>query len=144
MMKFSQVILLSFCIAHGAFSQESVDGLIGKWQFVSKSGGMTGKIIVANPEDQPKIIEFTSDSIFREYKGDSLIFEKHYQVIKSKSIFHSRSQDIIIFDKKSVKQSFSVHGSRLTLKDECYDCFGHIYRRVKPLEKKLLKENNNR
>ena len=98
---------------------------LGKWTWVSSSGGFAGTI--ETPASTGKVIsvEFTRKK-FRKYVNSVLTEEMKYSVATEKSIFSTSELEIITYS-HDWRQSYLVKGDTLFLSDECYDCFGHVY-----------------
>ena len=147
-------ITLSLGLATSAFSQLSKEKLIiGTWQLIYKSGGLTGKIIYSDSIMKRKKIEFTSDSIYREFHRDSLIYESKYHFGKTQSkyaldliIIKGHRQKLLKRLSFSQRQVFSIRNGLLSLsREKCHDCFKSNYRRVfppRPIKRKQLKNSN--
>lgn len=129
-------LLLISLISLTIFSCEKEDtnlsGLIGKWNWVSSTGGIAGITYTPKSIGYTKTIEFTGDSIFRLYRNDTLIVESKYQLIRYKSIYNQDSALLINYGNGFMRQSYiNNYPDTLFLRDECFDCFIHRYIRIK-------------
>lgn len=125
-------LTITFGITNFTFSQSSQESLIGKWQLISSSGGITGKGITIKNRT---IIEFTPDCRYSHYEQDSLIRSNTYNIFKSTSK-HGKQKDSgqIQFGNSSFKKSFSIHNNRLIIRESYPDGFTFIYKKV-PISK---------
>lgn len=108
------------------------NSLIGKWEWIESSGGITGVILTPGSEGVQVTIEFNGNT-YRKYVDGNLETEKTYKIEKGSSIFKTENVDLIIYE-DNWKQSFQLHGDTLFLYDECYDCFLNEYHKDKGYE----------
>lgn len=126
------IILSLFLLIYSCDNDETdIKDLNGKWVWLSSSGGISGETYTPESTGKIKIIEFTSDSVFRSYQNDTLVAETKYHLVKSKSIYNQDTTYIITYDNQSMNQSFSFERQNLLLKDECFDCFESFYKKAK-------------
>jgi len=105
--------------------------LIGKWNWLSSSGGIAGTIYTPENTGDNILIEFTSDSIFKRYLNDSLIMESTFSIQISKSIYDHDSTQMLVFEDAYMLQSFELQSpDELVLFDEVYDGFINHYKRI--------------
>lgn len=124
------LIVVSSCSSDDA-ETTSEKNLQGKWKWTGSSGGLTGSTVTPKP-DEVIVIEF-SGSTYRTYNNGTLTSEKPFEIQTQSSIFGDDRPIIISSDpdKYFIKKSFSIEGNNLYLAEECYDCFGSSYVRVK-------------
>ncbi len=121
-------LTLTFGITNFTFSQSSQEGLIGKWQLVGSSGGITGKGITIKNKT---VIEFTSDCRYHHYEQDSLIRSNTYSLFKSKSNYgNQKDSGQIQLGKSPFKNSFTIDDNRLIIRQPYVDGFAFIYMKV--------------
>ena len=123
-------VLLS-CTKETADASKNSTALVGQWSWTRSSGGFTGSTITPASTGVKKRIEFTSDSIYKEYHNDTLKIICRFYILKAKSIFNQNTTNIISYGDYGVKQSFSISQDTLILNDEVYDGYGHVYKRIK-------------
>lgn len=110
--------------------EDNID-LSGKWNWVMSSGGYSGEIITPNSSGNNKIIEFTSDSIFRSFTNNNLNIETIYQIVKSKSYFSLDSVFVIKYANQNITQSIRPsHPDTLILNDESMDGYTNVYTKI--------------
>ncbi|MDA6072321.1 hypothetical protein NJT12_22080 [Flavobacterium sp. AC] len=106
--------------------------LEGKWNWNGSSGGFTGTS--STPESTGRIIyiEF-SGSTYRNYINGKLLFEKKFEIKTRKSILGGQRPMIVSTDTLQyfIPMSFTIENDELFLSDECFDCFGSGYTRMK-------------
>jgi len=130
MKKIILVYMLSTLLIVSCEEDTLPDGLIGKWEWISSSGGIAG--ITETPESTGNNIEivFTANSTFMMYRNDSLIVERKYDIIEAKSILNHKLTKMISFDDDQFRKSFLVTPEELYLADEVYDGFTYRYKRI--------------
>jgi hypothetical protein len=126
------ILFLASCTKENNIPTTGPSALAGKWNWVYSSGGFAGQTYTPKTEKKTIRIEYDTNSIYRYYVNDTLKSETHYQLVKGRSIYSQDSTLIIVNNLSSIRQSFAVlHSDTLILRDECYDCFEHLYTRIK-------------
>lgn len=131
----NRLLILISLIGFGMLSCEKESNqlthLTGKWSWTSSSGGFSGTTYTPQSTGDRKIVEFSNDSIFKLFQNDTLLIESKYHLKVSKSIYSQDSALLIIYDNSSIRQSYNFKVPNiLILRDECDDCFEHIYKRT--------------
>lgn len=106
--------------------------LEGKWSLVQTSGGITGSTDTPESLNAVIYIEF-SGSTLKEYSNGKLTHENTFAIKTQKSIF-GEDRPMLVSDnpdKYFIPKSFRIEGNNLYLSDECADCFGSSYTRIK-------------
>ncbi len=126
------VSVLSFTLLTSCHKDKlEANDLIGKWNWLSSSGGIAGTTYTPESTGDVVVIEFTPDSVFRRYLNDSLIIESTFSIRSSESIYDHNPTQILVFDPDYVRQSFQFESpDELVLLDEVYDGFVSRYRRM--------------
>lgn len=127
MKKFVLFAALLVCIVSCSSTSDSVmngKSIVGKWQLVKMSGGITGKTVV------PKLINeiAISKTEIKIYEGGTLIATEKYTIETKKSIFGGEKQ-MLVYTSGSPSQGYIIEGDKLLLNDECYDCYQKEYRK---------------
>jgi hypothetical protein len=106
--------------------------LEGKWIWVQSSGGFAGKTETPESTNQVIYIEFSGNSL-KKYVNGTLSADNTFVIKTQESIFGGKKSMIVSDnpDKYFVALSFEIEGNKLYLSEECYDCFGSKYERVK-------------
>jgi hypothetical protein len=110
------------------------DAIYGIWIWERSSGGFTGRqVITAETVGYIKKILFTPQGVFQEFRDDSLWVATSYTIVRKKTIFGSDHDVICFHDSSGLMEQviMQVNDNRLELSDPCYDCFGHLYIRVR-------------
>lgn len=102
-------------------------GLTGSWIWLKSTGGIDGRTETPLSTGESILIEITN-SRFKKYVNGSLTEDFEYSIGQGQSIYQTEEAQIITLG-NGWKQSFSVDESSLVLKDECYDCFQHEFKR---------------
>jgi len=111
------------------------NSIIGKWRWVSSTGGIAGVTITPASEGHTMFIEFTEDSTYRKYVADTLQFEVLYSITEGQSIFSTEPVPMIDFGPQRIKQAIlELESNKLFLAEDCFDCFGHTFSRHFPID----------
>jgi hypothetical protein len=128
LVRFSTFILLVF--ASCTDDIPAPNELIGKWNWVSSTGGIAGSTYTPETTGETIILEFTTDSVYKQFRNDSLIVDCKFSIIQSESIYDHEITDMIECD-GYLRRSFSFTTSGdLILADEAYDGFTSQYERI--------------
>ena len=106
--------------------------LVGKWQWESSNGGITGqdKQTPASTKTQV-VIQFTSDSRYIQYRNGNKVQETTYTLQPGKSIYDATGQSILIsIDGTGILYTYRLDKNDLYLFEECNDCYAHHYVRM--------------
>lgn len=127
MKKFVLFAALLVCIVSCSSTSDSVmngESILGKWQLVEISGGITGKTVV------PKLINeiAISKTEIKIYEDGTLIATEKYTIETKKSIFGGEKQ-MLVYSSGNPSQGYVLEGDKLLLNDECYDCYQKEYRK---------------
>ena len=132
---FNLLICIIPLLALVSCEEESVEfsesAIIGKWQWISSSGGIGGWTYTPISEGYNQSIEFTSAGKYIRFVKDTLNEESQYSISTGKSIFSEIPFELITYEDKSIEQAIlSLKNDKLQLGDNCYDCFRHTFRRT--------------
>jgi hypothetical protein len=113
--------------------------IIGKWQWLERSGGFVGKTTTPLKEGYAIRIEFDKNGIYHKYKNDSLVDRKQFSFSKQTSIRNQKDVSVISFIDDTLKfnesplpVSISFQGNdTLMLNEEVHDGFEYVYVRIK-------------
>ncbi len=97
----------------------------GTWLLIQYSGGFMGKTQVPEKET---ILTIRNGKMTRTEEG-KMISEDSFNVEKGKVIESDQPQDIVASE-KLLKQSITIKKDTLILRDQCYDCFTYLYKRI--------------
>lgn len=135
-------IVLSFIILVGLTScrkdiivpDKDFGNLFGTWNWVYSSGGFLGETISPTTENKTIEIEYKKNGIYKKFINNKKVSKMTFQFEEQESIYSIGKEYMITysdgkFSKKGVIfQSFDFIGTdTLILRDECYDCYSHIY-----------------
>jgi len=130
------LLLLVLIIMNSCSNNDAVNStkksLQGKWSWVSSSGGFAGTTETPKSTNQVIYIEFSGSS-YKKYIDGKLAFDYPFEIKTQKSIFGGERPMIVSTDpaKSFVAMSFEFEDNKLHLNEECYDCFGSGYVRIK-------------
>jgi len=125
------IALLAFVSCGEEPAEFSESEIIGKWEWISSSGGIGGWTYTPISEGYNQSIVFTSDWKYIKFVKDTLNEETQYSISIGSSIFSATPIDIITYEDTSIEQAILyLKNDTLQLGDNCYDCFGHTFRRT--------------
>jgi len=126
------ILVLASCTKENTIPSTGPSKLAGKWNWVYSCGGLAGTTYTPKTEKKTVMIEYDTNFTYRYYENDTLKHESQYHIIKDRSIFSRDSSLIIVNNLSSMRQSYAIlSNDTLILRDECYDCFEHLYTRIK-------------
>jgi len=97
--------------------------LIGKWQYVTSSGGMTGRQENAGRPE----IEYTKYGKYK-YKDKKLFnCNSKFEIVTINSIYTNKEVYAISYQREPIRQSFLIRNDTLFLRDEATDSYGYTY-----------------
>ncbi|WP_347839774.1 hypothetical protein [uncultured Draconibacterium sp.] len=122
------LMLISFSCVDD--SPEAND-IMGSWNWLSSTGAIAGITLTPKDTGENIVFEFTTDSVFRQYRNDTLVSDTNFSIITSTSIYnHEQTKMIEISGSFRRSFSFSTSGE-LILSDEVYDGYISRYKRIK-------------
>jgi hypothetical protein len=133
------VFLSSTCKKEMQLPDPELKKIFGKWQWVSTSGGFTGKTITPASEGYTVRIEFSSNGIYQKYQNNALTDRKNFSFSQGTSIHNHKPVWVISFTEavphfnespQAMSVSFSGQDT-LMLDEQAYDGYGYIYVRIK-------------
>lgn len=104
---------------------EIKSGISGEWVWVESFGGIAGITETPATTGNQITIEFQSDR-YKKFINGIMDVEMTYMVEKGSSIYTDGKVELIIYENEW-EQSVELNDNMLILKDECYDCYKHIY-----------------
>jgi hypothetical protein len=131
----SILILLSFAESQ---AQSNAKKLIGKWNWIEASGGITGDVVTPATQGKKIRIEFTTKGTYREWENEKLVYANPFKVEKAKTSSIEKAVELIKYGSKSnqmqqrISERFEFKGrDTLILIQDCPDCFTSKYVRIK-------------
>lgn len=112
-------IIISSCSSDDD-SSNTTSNLVGTWDWVRSSGGITGEIITPASTDSTMKLEITNTMIKR-YINDDLIFENRY-TIEIRETMSGEPREMIV-ESNGSREIIDLERSTLTLTGDCSDCF---------------------
>jgi len=117
---------LNSCNKDGTSDQNS--NIIGEWTWIESVGGFGGWTI--NPESANSTRKLIIDNqSYKEYENDTLILETNYDLIIANSSTFTILGDSILELDSGWQYRLTIQGNELELRELCFDCFDHRYRR---------------
>lgn len=105
----------------------SSNKLIGKWELVAITHGMTGKV-TNYPIDLGNTIEFSND-IFIEKRNNQVTRNGKYATTRKLSILTGRQEDFVVYENSDINSFFVINDSKLSIGQDAYDSDGYTYQR---------------
>ncbi len=101
-----------------------------KWEWVESIGGLGGWVRTPESEGYTQSIEFDENGFYTKYKNNVVDRRGTYTIIRAESQLDQKEYDMVVFDDGSPTQAIMIlTDNQLTLREECFDCFTHTYRR---------------
>ncbi|WP_367755929.1 hypothetical protein [Flavobacterium sp. WC2430] len=97
------------------------NSIVGKWDWVQSSGGITGETTTPSSTNKSMSVEISKSEV-KTYENGNLTTTESYSIQAKESIFGGKKPMLVYLSGKP-SQSFSVEGAKLFLSDECYDCY---------------------
>lgn len=130
-------ILLFSIVLFSSCSSEDAEGsakksLQGKWSWTGSTGGIAGTTDTPKTTNKEMYVEF-SGSVYKTYIDGKLATENTFTIKTQKSIFGGEKSMIVSTDPLNyfTPMSFEFKEDKLYLNQECYDCYGSGYIRIK-------------
>jgi plastocyanin domain-containing protein len=130
---FLLIAVVLFCSCSNDDKDSSQNEIKGKWKLTNTSGGITGTSYPI-PANQETVLEF-SENTLKTYINGTLLNTQTYSFQIKKSIFGG-VRKMIVTQSNSIAndinrvQSFNIVGDKLSLRDECFDCYTAEYTRI--------------
>lgn len=128
-MKTILLLLFSFLmISFAGCQKENVNtGLVGKWEWVSTSGGIAGIHQTPQTLGYTYTIAFTKEGQYELYdKNNLLVSSSPYTIVNAVSIFDNKEHSMIQSD-NLMRSSFEIRKDSLFLSQEVVDGFDQIF-----------------
>lgn len=117
------LLLTGFATCHQKIEPGAV--LVGNWRWLHSTGGLDGRMETPATTGYEQRLQIDDTRIAR-YRNDSLLAREGYHLVKGQSIY-SREEALLLRYSDGRQQSFMVAADTLVLRDECFDCFVHVY-----------------
>lgn len=123
-------LAITSCKKEIVLPDPTLEQLFDEWEWVSSSGGITGDVTTAATAGYTQRIEFKSNGAYKIYKNDKLQNKTFFSLTEGTSMLSNKKEFIIHYKDHQFPQTVSFRGpDTLSLRDECSDCYGHVYRR---------------
>ena len=122
--------LMSFTGCPQAQNREmSYASIEGKWVWVNTSGGMVGRPVTPAMTGNEVIIEFTVDHQYKKYVNGVMESAVECEFINGSSIFSESETLQLKYANNAIQQTIEINEDELILREECTDCYQHVYKR---------------
>lgn len=118
-----------------------LEKLLGKWEWLSTSGGISGSVSTPATEGHTRQTEFTNKGLYYTYEDNNRLNKMTYSITKEMS---SNTQEEAFMlkakDRQGIAKTKEVMVAKtiefagddtLVLTDDCIDCYREIYKRIK-------------
>jgi hypothetical protein len=110
--------------------QSSVSKICHKWEWINTSGGIGGVVKTPDSEGYTQAVDFDEEGLYTTYMNNSVVSSGTYTIISAESELDSQVYDMVMFDNGAPAQAIRLlTDNELILREECFDCFTHTYRR---------------
>jgi hypothetical protein len=106
-------------------SKEPVKAIVGKWRFVSSSGGFSGKGVDWKASDKI-LAEYKKNGNYKLTSSGKLKKQDHFSISKGRGIRSGEQTELLHF-KNSIEQEFHIKGDTLFLDENVHDGFSYIF-----------------
>jgi hypothetical protein len=129
-------LVLIVLIAFISFSCEKTtpnktDSIIGVWNWKTTTGGIAGSTYTPESTGEKIIIEFTKDSIYKQYRNDILKYSYPYHTSSDTTQSHSNDRLILFENSSSFDYYTVINFNTLILDDKMPDGSRSEYERIK-------------
>jgi len=121
-------VIMLFCFSCGDDDDQMQTVLEGEWIWQSSTGGIAGAILTPDTENFTQEVRFEGNK-FEQFRDGESFAESDFEIMKGESIFSIDSADIIMYANQDLFPQFFyfIGNDTLTLQDEVFDGFNHIY-----------------
>jgi hypothetical protein len=116
----------------------STHPILGTWRWQITQGGLSGRGTQPYPEELGKIIEvsFHQDGSYQERVGGQVKLSTTFRLEEGKSIHDGKVQQMVRYGKDgygggSITQNIYFSADTLYLRDNVYDGYVWVYRKIK-------------
>ncbi len=120
-------IFLYFCSSNTTGPTDE-NKITGEWQWVVSSGGFAGKTITPASAGFDISYTFFADSTVIFARNDTTIFSSKFEIV----------DDTLKINANSIDQIIEIENDRLTMTENCIDCFEHVYERKTNLSNNII------
>jgi len=100
------------------------------WEWVRSSGGIGGVVMTPASAGYTQSIDFEENGSYTIYRNNLVFKSGTYTITSAVSMLDQQEYDMVVFDDGSPPQAITqLSDHELTLREDCLDCFIHIYSR---------------
>ncbi len=108
----------------------SLSQICHNWEWIQSAGGIGGVVQTPQSEGYTQSIVFDEEGIYTKYQDNTVVRSGTYNIIRAVSELDDIEYDMVVFDDGSQPQAVTLlNDNELVLREECFDCFTHTYRR---------------
>ena len=125
------IVIINFSCTKESNSSLNVS-ITGKWKYLYKSGGFTGKDTLYPQVNELVILSLNVDNSYSTSVNGQITARGIYKITTLQSIFTNSNQPAIQFDYFSPNSGLLIELTEpnLTFVDNHYEPFGSLYRRI--------------
>lgn len=120
------LIIIFVSCSNNNDDDDSIDNqLVGSWNWLESSGGIAGTTTTPASTGNTMTMVISNNSL-KQFTNGNLTLQTNYTIEVRKSEIFGGQREMIIYE-NGFKKSFEIKGDKLTLFDECSDCFQSMY-----------------
>ena len=126
------VVIFGILISPGCKKSESLEfsQLYYTWEWVRSNGGIGGVVMTPDSEGYTQSVKFEENGTYTRYRNDTIVSSGTYTITRAQSLLDQQEYDMVTFDDGSPSQAITMlSDNALTLREDCFDCFTHVYLR---------------
>ena len=100
------------------------------WEWIQSVGGIGGVVQTPQSQGYTQSIVFDEEGLYTKYRDNTVVRSGTYTITRAVSELDDIEYDMVVFDDGSQPQAVTLlTDNELILREECFDCFTHTYRR---------------
>lgn len=137
----SLALIAAGCRKKVEMPDAQMEKLLGKWEWIATSGGISGSSSTPASEGHSRQAEFTNKGFYYTYEDNHQLYKMTFKVTKEMSnntmeeafLLKAKDRQGIAKTKEvMVAKTIEFEGNdTLVLTDNCVDCYREVYKRIK-------------
>lgn len=106
--------------------------LLGEWAWECSTGGFVGETVCAATSGLTQTWEFSSDSVFRWLRSDTVVATASFRVVRQGPGITGDSINLLVLDGSPTVLALEMPTrDQLVAIEQCYDCYTSFWGRMK-------------
>ena len=125
-------VILGVLFYPGCKKSESsqISQLYYTWEWVRSSGGIGGVVMNPASAGYTQSIDFEENGSYTLYRNNLVAGSGTFTITSAVSMLDNEEYDMVVFADGSPPQAITrLSDNELILREDCFDCFTHSYRR---------------